>query len=145
VKRAVAELARVQSVRTPKDLNSCKFSQQNRLTGFTTKTDPRAKKWPPGVYEFTCTADQWREAWRIGTWNTARIRCTGRYPQITTWINDLRVCHFDGEKSTLPGYDKERVFGLLGRSGSIGLQVHGGKGWPKGAKCRWRRIRIREL
>lgn len=64
---------------------------------------------------------------------------------ITTWINDLEVCRFDGETSTCPGYDKERVFGILGREGSIGLQVHGGKNWPEGKKCRWRNIRVRDL
>lgn len=118
---------------------------QQRLTGFTTTIDPRAAKWPEGVYEYCCTPQQWLQTWKIGEWNTARIRCTGKYPQITTWINGVRMCHFDGGKSTLPAYDKERVFGTLGRSGSIGLQVHGGKGWPKGAKCRWRNIRIRQL
>ncbi|MFO7905747.1 MAG: hypothetical protein R6U98_24025 [Pirellulaceae bacterium] len=57
----------------------------------------------------------------------------------------MQVCHFDGEATTLPKYDKERVFDALGGSGSIGLQVHGGKGWPKGSKSRWRNIRIKEL
>jgi hypothetical protein len=64
---------------------------------------------------------------------------------ITRWINDLKVCEWNGEKCPLPEYDKEKVFGILGREGSIGLQVHGGKGWPTGAKCRWRNIRIKRL
>lgn len=34
---------------------------------------------------------------------TAGIRCVGKYPQITTWINGLKVCHFNGETCTLPG------------------------------------------
>jgi Domain of Unknown Function (DUF1080) len=114
-------------------------------TGFTTRPDPRAAKWPPGVYEFTCTAEQWLKAWRLKDWNTARIRCTGKYPQITTWINGLKVCHWNGETCPLPEYHKERVFEILGREGSIGLQVHGGKGWPTGTQCRWRNIRIQRL
>ena len=122
-----------------------KRDKQDRLVSFKTTPDPRAEKWPEGVYRQTCTPEQWLETWRIDDWNTARIRCAGKYPQITTWINDLQVCHFDGEKSTLPAYNKHRVFELLGRSGSIGLQIHGGKSWPKGAKCRWKHIRIREL
>jgi hypothetical protein len=112
---------------------------------FSTRPDPRAEKWPRGVYAYTCTAQQWLQAWRLGAWNTARIRCVGKYPKITTWINGLKVCHFDGETCTHPGYDKDRVLAILGRSGSIGLQVHGGKSWPKGTRCRWRDLRIKEL
>ncbi len=121
------------------------LDDQKRLTGLTTKPDPRVLKWPAGVYEHACTPQAWLKAWRVNDWNTARIRCVGKYPQISTWINGLNVCRFNGETCTLPGYDKQRVFGMLGRSGSIGLQVHGGKGWPKGGKCRWRHIKIKEL
>jgi hypothetical protein len=117
-----------------------------QLTGFTTGTDPRAAKWPEGVYEYSCTAEQWLKAWRLKDWNSARIRCTGKYPQITTWVNDLKVCHWNGETCPLPQYDKEKVFGILGREGSIALQVHGGKAmWPTGTQCRWRNIRIQRL
>ncbi|MEI8045579.1 MAG: DUF1080 domain-containing protein [Verrucomicrobiota bacterium] len=114
--------------------------------GFTTRPDPRSEKWPKGVYEYTCTAEQWLAAWRVKGWNTARIRCVGKYPQITTWINDLKVCHWNGETCSLPEYNKERVFGILGREGSIGLQIHGGKeAWPAGTKCRWRNVVIKRL
>ena len=116
-----------------------------QLEGFTTTTDPRAVKWPKGVYEYSCAPDLWLKAWRLNDWNTARVRCTGKYPRITTWVNELKVCDWNGETCPLPQYDKERVFGLLGREGSIGLQVHGGKGWPVGGKCRWRNILIKRL
>jgi hypothetical protein len=114
--------------------------------GFTTSADPRALKWPSGVYEYSCTPEQWLKAWKLNDWNSARIRCAGKYPQITTWVNDLKVCHWNGETCPLPQYDKDRVFSILGREGSIGLQVHGGKAmWPAGRKCRWRNIRIKTL
>ncbi len=117
-----------------------------RPKSFSTGTDARAKKWPPGVYEYTCTPEEWIKTWRVGDWNKARIRCVGKFPQITTWINDLKVCHFNGETCPLPEYDKEKVFGILGREGSIGLQIHTGtKNWPAGAKCRWRNLRIKPL
>jgi hypothetical protein len=119
---------------------------QGGLTGFTTGPDPRTEKWPKGVYAYTCTPEQWLAAWRVGQWNTARIRCVGRHPQITTWINGLKVCHWDAQTCTLPGYDKDHVLKLLGTSGMIGLQIHRGPGaWPKGTKCRWRNIRIKTL
>lgn len=114
--------------------------------GFTTRPDARAEKWPEDVYEYTCTPEQWCKAWNVKDWNTARIRCTGKYPQITTWINDLKVSHWNGETCPLAEYDKEHVFKLLGREGSIGLQVHGGKAaWPAGAKCRWRNLIIKQI
>jgi hypothetical protein len=69
----------------------------------------------------------------------------GKYAQITTTINDLAVCQFDGGSSTAKGYDKDKVVEQLGVAGSIAVQVHGGKNWPAGAKCRWKNIRIREL
>jgi hypothetical protein len=121
------------------------LNDRGKLVRVTTQADPRTRQWPPGVYQYCCSPEQWVEVWRIGEWNTARIRCMGKYPQITTWINGVKICHFDGNSSTLPGYDKQRVFQLLGRAGSIGLQVHGGRSWPKGAKCRWKNIRVREL
>jgi hypothetical protein len=121
-------------------------SPDGQPKAFTTRTDPRAEKWPAGVYEYTCTPERWLKAWRLKDWNTARIRCTGKYPQITTWINDLKVCHWNCETCPLPDYNKERVFEILGREGSIGLQVHGGKPmWPTGTQCRWRNIVIKRL
>lgn len=122
------------------------LGSDGRPTGFTTSTDPRAAKWPQGVYEYSCTAEQWKRAWRLNDWNTARVRCAGKYPQITTWINDLKVCHWNGETCSLPDYHQERVFELLGGEGSIGLQVHGGKGaWPVGTQCRWRNLLIKRV
>jgi len=32
----------------------------------------------------------------------------------------------------------------LGAEGSIAVQVHGGQtAWPKGAKCRWKNIKVK--
>ncbi len=123
-----------------------KLDALGKVQSFTTRPDPRAQKWPEGVYKQSCTPEQWIQAWRIGQWNHARIRCVGKYPQITTWINDLQICVFDGETSPLPEYDKAKVAALLGPEGSIGLQVHGGKkAWPKGTQSRWRNLKIRRL
>jgi hypothetical protein len=112
---------------------------------FTTGPDPRTAKWPKSVYEYSCTPEQWLKTWREG-WNSARIRCVGKFPQITTWINDLKICHWNGETCPLPEYDRKRVFKILGREGAIGLQIHGGKNvWPAGTKCRWRNLKIKRL
>ncbi len=110
-----------------------------------TRPDPRTEAWPDGVYQRTCSAADWLDAWKLDDWNTATLRCVGKYPQVTVTINGLEVCHWDGATSTLPGYDKDKVFETLGPRGSIALQVHGGKNWPAGKKCRWRKLSIRDL
>jgi hypothetical protein len=92
-----------------------------------------------------CTPEAWLKAWKVNDWNTAKVRVAGGdYPTITTWINGLEVCRFDGDKSRHRGYNKANVLKTLGPQGSIAVQVHGGRGWPKGAKCRWKNIKIRE-
>lgn len=97
--------------------------------------------------DYACTPDAWIKAWKVDDWNTAKVRCEGKYPHITTWINGVKVCEFDGTSSTNEQYnrDKEEIVKRLGGEGSIAVQVHGGTGWPKGAKCRWKNIKIREI
>ena len=94
---------------------------------------------------YSCTAAEWLKAWKVNDWNTARCRVEGKFPQITTWINDLKVCQFDGATSAAARYDKDRVLEQLTAEGSIAVQVHGGKNWPAGAKCRWKNIKIKLL
>jgi hypothetical protein len=94
---------------------------------------------------YSCTGEEWVKAWKLGDWNTARVRVEGNPPKITTWVNELKVSEFDGAAYDGLNYDKEKVQKALGREGSIAVQVHGGKGWPKGAVCRWRNIKIKPL
>ena len=94
---------------------------------------------------YTCTPDEWIKAWKIGKWNRVKVRCVGKYPVITTWINGVKICEFDGAKFQHAGYDREKVQQTLGEKGSIAVQVHGGSGWPNGAKVRWKNINIKPL
>lgn len=96
---------------------------------------------------YSCQPAEWLEAWKVNDWNTAKVRCEGEYPTITTWINDLKVCVFDGAKSNNDTYQKqkEEIKKTLGSAGSVAVQVHGGNGWPKGAKCRWRNVNVRKI
>ena len=116
-----------------------------KLTSLRSEPDPRKAKWPEGVYKKICAAGDWLKAWKVGEWNHCRLRCVGKYPRVNVWLNGLHIADWDGNSCTLPDYDKERTFKNIGRKGSIGLQVHGGKGWPKGAQVRWKNIRVREL
>lgn len=48
---------------------------------------------------YACTQEEWLAAWNIGEYNTLRIRCEGKYPIITTWINEIKICKFDAAAS----------------------------------------------
>ena len=115
---------------------------EKRLVGLVTSNN---KSTTDVGLKYACEPAAWLKAWKLNDWNTARVRVEGQYPLITTWINGLKVCVFDGASASTPKYDKEGVFEKLGRGGSIAVQVHGGTGWPTGAKCRWKDIKIREI
>ncbi len=67
------------------------------------------------------------KVWKADDWNRLRIRCTGgELPVIETWVNDLKVCRFTAT-TTHPKYDKAKALKVVQPTGSIGLQVHGGK------------------
>lgn len=121
------------------------FNDKGDLTGFKITPDSRDIAWKPDYLVYSASPETWLKVWKIGKWNTLRVRCAGEYPHITTWINGTKMIEFDGETCPQPNYNKKTMLEKLGRKGPIGLQVHGGKGWPKGAKCRWRNIRIKPL
>lgn len=123
------------------DING-KYDPQKQLTGITTAKHQAAGS--VGL-DYSCTPQAWVKAWKIDGWNTARVLVQGEHPRIVTWINGLKVCEFDGSSAKTERYDKDFVRQTLGKSGSIAVQVHGGTGWPKGSKCRWKNIRIRSL
>lgn len=121
------------------DVNG-KYDDQKKLIGYTT-ANPKTTA-AAGLLQ-SCTPDEWLKAWKLDDWNQVKVRCVGKHPRITTWINGLQVCEFDGAASTVERYQKDEVLKSLSAEGSIAVQVHGGKGWPDGAKCRWKSIRIR--
>ncbi|HLR90993.1 MAG TPA: DUF1080 domain-containing protein [Balneolaceae bacterium] len=93
---------------------------------------------------YACTKEEWKESWKLNEYNTIKVRCEGKYPIITTWINGTKICKFDAAGSKNPNFDKEKMYEATGDDGHIGLQVHGGDTWWNG-KVRWKNIRIREL
>lgn len=112
-----------------------------------TQKDARSNKWPKGVYEQTCTAGDFLRTWKTDDWNRMRIRCTGEglFPVIEVWVNDLKICRFDSAKTTHPGFDREKAKKVLNKKGSIGLQVHKGNAWPKGARVFWKDVKVKPL
>lgn len=89
--------------------------------------------------------------WRWNDWNDLRIRCVGTRPVVTTWINGVLIAEMDAAAFSYPGYDPDAVWDLLGPRGHIAFEVHDndpdlGEGrWGRGAACRWRDIRLREI
>lgn len=111
-----------------------------KLTALTAKGNDA--QLPPA---YSISADDWVKTWKVNDWNTARVRVVGNPAVVTTWINGVKVGEFDGNTFEGRGYDKAKVAELLGPKGSIAVQVHGGKSWPDGAKCRWKNIKVKEL
>ena len=123
-----------------------KYNADKNLIGVTAEAGKGlSERYKPQYLKYTCTPDEWVKAWKLGDWNKLRVRCEGRDPTITTWINGQKVCAFDAASFDHPRYDRKTVRDLLGREGHIAVQVHGGKGWPIGKKCRWRNIRIKRI
>jgi 3-keto-disaccharide hydrolase len=104
------------------------------------------------LLNYAADVDDFIAAWKFGDWNTFKIRCTGRHPRITTWINDLKIAELDTGSITWPNYDAESVAKALGRRGHIVLEIHstssrdriGQERWWPGTVCRWRNIFVRE-
>ncbi|PUB32047.1 hypothetical protein C8K30_101567 [Promicromonospora sp. AC04] len=70
---------------------------------------------------------------------------------ITTWVNGLKIAELDTAALDSPDYDPQAVLDALGPRGHIAFEVHdndsvfGEARWGRGAQCRWRNIRIKDL
>ena len=71
--------------------------------------------------------------WRFDDYNEIRARVTGNPPTIDVWLNGTYITHFEDDEKRLPD------------TGRVAIQVHGGGGWPKDARVRFRNIQVREL
>ena len=119
-----------------------KYDENQELIGLTTTRHQT----PAAVgLQYACTPALWLNTWRRDDWNTLRVRVVGQFPSISTWLNNVPVCVFDGQNSTNKLYRKEALFQTLGRRGSIALQTYHGGYCPEGSKSRWKNIKLREL
>jgi hypothetical protein len=75
----------------------------------------------------------WEKHWDPQGFNDVRSRIAGNPPVIDVWLNGVYLTHFQDDQKRLES------------TGHLGLQVHGGKGWPSGAKVRFKNIQVREL
>lgn len=102
--------------------------------------------------DYAGNIDDFLRVWKWADWNELRIRCVGgALPVITTWVNGLKVAQLDTAKIDTPNFNPSAVAETLGPRGHIAFEVHdndlvfGEARWGKGAQCRWRNVRIREL
>ena len=86
-----------------------------------------------GVLPLPFSAAEWGRYWDLEGFNEVRSRVAGNPPTIDVWLNGAHVSHFVDDKIRLED------------PGSVALQVHGGGGWPKGAKVRFRKVQVREI
>ena len=105
--------------------------------------------WP---LDYAAHFEDFVKVWRPNDWNRFRLRCEGKIPVLTSWINGLKIASLDYANVRLPGFDPDLALHYLGGPGHIGLEVHnsppGGMGrnrWAPGAMCRWRNITIQPL
>ncbi|WP_439582759.1 3-keto-disaccharide hydrolase [Dyadobacter bucti] len=103
------------------------------------------------MLNYAAPVEEFLKIWNWADWNTFRIRCEGKHPYLTSWINGLKICELDTAKIEFPNYDKEAIANFLGREGHISLEVHdndpglGKNRWKPGAVTRWKNIKIRKL
>jgi hypothetical protein len=115
-----------------------------------TSTEPVT---PDKIARLSYAADvrDFLDVWRWGDWNELRIRVRGALPVITTWVNGLRIAEVDTATRLADDYDPAAVLAALGPRGHVALEVHdndalfGDARWGRGAQCRWRGIRVKEL
>ena len=87
------------------DING-KYDDEKKLIGITTDKHKNAREC--GL-EYTCTPEAWVKAWKLNGWNTARVEVSGKYPQINTFINGLKVANLT-VKPVMPPITTKRKF-----------------------------------
>ncbi|MEM9480052.1 MAG: DUF1080 domain-containing protein [Verrucomicrobiota bacterium] len=106
-----------------------------------------------GLLQYGADVEDFLKAWKWGQWNTIKVRCEGRIPTLTTWVNGVKISVLEMSTIDWENYDAEACAEMLGRRGHISLEVHnsnlnhwlGKDRWWPGAVVRWKNIFIREL
>ena len=104
--------------------------------------------------EYAASFDEFKKVWNLNDWNHFKIRCVGRIPLITIWINGTKICELNTANIVdVPGFDPEMLPQRLGSDGHIAFEVHDVEmrsplardRWEVGAKCRWKNITVMPL
>jgi 3-keto-disaccharide hydrolase len=105
------------------------------------------------ILKYAAEVEDFLKVWKWGEWNTVKVRCEGRVPTLTTWVNGMKIAMLDMSAVEWKNYDAEACAKLQGGKGHISLEVHnnnfthglGKDRWWPGAVVRWKNIYVREL
>ena len=131
-----------------------KYDENGNPIGLQLDTSTAAVEWITEAKRnlpiYYIPADEFLKVWKWNDWNTFKIRCVGKYPHLTSWVNGVKICELDTATMQWAGYDKEETFKLLGSDGHISFEVHDNKPeddwrWAKGKVCRWKNIYVKKL
>lgn len=90
---------------------------------------------------YACEVEEFIGVFSLTQANRYRVRCEGKHPRFTVWVNDLKVSEFDAAAVQRPPVDKDLIHALLGDRGHIALECHpngpNNVYWAPGLKCRW--------
>ncbi|WP_373493383.1 DUF1080 domain-containing protein [Aquiflexum sp.] len=93
--------------------------------------------------------DQIEEVWKIGDWNSFRIRITGEIPKVSLWINGNHMWDAEGMRNDLIGDATEGMIAFQLHWSATLQPVPGGSccdfSWRPDASHQFKNIMIKEL
>lgn len=104
----------------------------------------------PALLDHKISGEEFMQLWKWNDWNEFRVVCKGLLPELTSYINGVKVASVDFAKLDSPKFFRDKAM-ELGAKGHISFEVHdndprmGEARWGKNSACRWRNVRIREL
>ena len=122
--------------------------KNGNVTGLRAEKEKVAQKMTALTY--FCTPEEFVKTWKFEQWNTFKVRCVGKIPVITVWINGTKISTVDTSKIVHEGYDAKKIAERIGGKGHLSFEVHnngkmGWDRWGKGAVARWKNIFIKVL
>ena len=105
------------------------------------------------ILKYAADVEEFLKVWKVNEFNTLKVRCEGRIPTVTTWVNGLKIAVLDMADMEWENYEAEAIAEMTGGEGHISLEVHnngrndpqGQERWWPGAQVRWKNIFIKEL
>ena len=97
--------------------------------------------------DFGCDVNDFLAKWHLNDWNHFRIRCVGELPQLTTWVNGVKVAEFNLARLQNELWQPERAREAIAPPGHIAFEVHNNsptdlygldRAWRPARVCRWR-------
>jgi hypothetical protein len=97
----------------------------------------------------TAKVDDIQSIWKLGDWNSFRLRVTGEKPKITLWINGKQVWEVQAERNDLIADSTSGMIAFQLHWSATLMPVPGGRccdfSWKPDAAHAYRKIMIKEL